>query len=150
MESRPSGNSKKLRDKISEKLEEYGEAIANEDLLDYIMLISTKCRKTKEQLLVILREFFEDQTEEFVDWLRNISFSTEKKKKCKFWPNCPDEEECSYFHPHEQCPRWPKCKFGAQCLFIHPTIACKFGENCSRPNCAYDHPHKKQKHNDNN
>lgn len=63
MEGRPRVN----REKVNHKLEEYGKALANEDVLNYIMLLITKCKRTREQLLKCLREFFEDQTEEFVD-----------------------------------------------------------------------------------
>ena len=95
-----SGKSKafSLKQRLSEKLEEYGEAIANNDVQNYILFLVLKQKKSKEDLLEDLKVFFKDQTDEFVLWLCNSSNNQEKIIKCRFFPNCR-AEDCTYYHP---------------------------------------------------
>ncbi|CAG7833999.1 unnamed protein product [Allacma fusca] len=36
-----------------------------------------------------------------------------------------------------QCKYWPECTFKDKCIYPHPK--CKFGENCTKPQCPYKH-----------
>ncbi|PRP79972.1 hypothetical protein PROFUN_05948 [Planoprotostelium fungivorum] len=38
------------------------------------------------------------------------------------------------------CRNFPACSFGSQCKFTHPSVPCKFGLQCTRPDCSYTHP----------
>ena len=87
-----------LKFKLSEKLEEYGEQIANEDVSEYILLLVLRCKKQKEELLEDLKVFFQDKTDEFVCWLCSSAYNSEKLIRCKFFPNCNDSN-CSFYHP---------------------------------------------------
>lgn len=88
-----------FRTKLSEKLEEYGEAIANQDVSDYILLLVLKMKKSKEELAQDLEVFFEEQTDEFITWLVSCSKpNNQKVVRCKFFPMCKDSN-CTFFHP---------------------------------------------------
>ncbi|KAL5111162.1 Zinc finger CCCH domain-containing protein 14 [Taenia crassiceps] len=58
-------------------------------------------------------------------------------QRCKYWPNCRNQENCQYIHPREECKAFPSCRFGDRCLYIHPP--CRYGTQCSRPGCAFSH-----------
>ncbi|KAL5970188.1 Zinc finger CCCH domain-containing protein 14, partial [Taenia solium] len=58
-------------------------------------------------------------------------------QRCKYWPNCRNQENCQYIHPREECKAFPSCRFGDRCLYIHPP--CRYGAQCSRPGCAFSH-----------
>jgi hypothetical protein len=90
--------------------------------------------------------------------------------RCQYWPNCNRGEACKFWHPKELCRKYPNCPDGDHCLYIHPaplskpptkpqspafnshasdagsvtsnssTIECKFGANCTRPDCKFSHP----------
>jgi len=90
--------------------------------------------------------------------------------RCQYWPNCNRGETCKFWHPKELCRRYPNCTDGDQCLYIHPAplskpptkpqspafsshssdagsvasnssnIECKYGANCTRPDCKFSHP----------
>jgi hypothetical protein len=90
--------------------------------------------------------------------------------RCQYWPNCNRGETCKFWHPKELCRKYPNCPEGDKCLYIHPaplsksptkpqspafsshgsdagsiasgssTIECKFGANCTRPDCKFSHP----------
>jgi hypothetical protein len=90
--------------------------------------------------------------------------------RCQYWPNCNRGETCKFWHPKELCRKYPNCPDGDHCLYIHPaplskpptkpqspafsshasdagsvasnssTIECKFGANCTRPDCKFSHP----------
>jgi hypothetical protein len=87
-----------FRTKLVEKLEEYGKAVANYDVCEYIFFLTTKRRKHSNDLKNDLLAFFGEQTEEFVDWIRSTLYDNEKRIKCKFYPNCSDMN-CQFFHP---------------------------------------------------
>lgn len=87
-----------IQQKLDEKLEEYGEAIANKDVKSYILHLVLKSKKKKPELLNALEVFFQEETDAFVSWL--CTLSTEKLAKCRFFPNCL-EENCAFFHPTE-------------------------------------------------
>jgi len=90
--------------------------------------------------------------------------------RCQYWPNCNRGETCKFWHPKELCRKYPNCPEGDRCLYIHPAplskpptkpqspafsghasdagsvasnssnIECKFGANCTRPDCKFSHP----------
>jgi len=90
--------------------------------------------------------------------------------RCQYWPNCNRGDTCKFWHPKELCRHYPNCTEGDNCLYIHPaplkkpptkpqspaysshasdagsvssnpsTIECKFGANCTRPDCKFSHP----------
>lgn len=90
--------------------------------------------------------------------------------RCQYWPNCNRGDTCKFWHPKELCRKYPNCPEGDHCLYIHPaplsrpptkpqspaysshasdagsvasnssTIECKFGANCTRPDCKFSHP----------
>jgi len=90
--------------------------------------------------------------------------------RCQYWPNCNRGEACKFWHPKELCRKYPNCADGDRCLYIHPAplskpptkpqspafnshssdagsvtssssnIECKFGANCTRPDCKFSHP----------
>ncbi|OUM60829.1 hypothetical protein PIROE2DRAFT_21042 [Piromyces sp. E2] len=90
--------------------------------------------------------------------------------RCQYWPNCNRGDTCKFWHPKELCRKYPNCPDGDNCLYIHPaplsrpptkpqspaysshasdagsvtsnssTIECKFGANCTRPDCKFSHP----------
>jgi len=86
------------RQKLSTKLEEYGEEVNNEDVLTYILFLVYRRKKSKEELLKDLKVFFEDQTHDFINWACSSRYAQEKPKKCKFFPDC-NNANCSFFHP---------------------------------------------------
>lgn len=44
-----------------------------------------------------------------------------KITRCRFWPNCTQQENCTYWHPKELCIDFPDCpKTADTCLYIHP------------------------------
>ncbi|CAO0798851.1 unnamed protein product [Mucor circinelloides] len=78
-----------------------------------------------------------------------------KQERCKYWPNCKNGDNCTFFHPTSVCPDFPNCpKKASECLGIHPEVAkpalqqhtaklpfpCKFFPYCSNPVCPYIHP----------
>lgn len=143
-------NTPAFRSKLTTKLEEYGEAISNEDVNDYIFFLVSRLKKTREELFVNLEVFFEDQTDEFVSWLW-ASTHSEKLIRCRFFPACKDSN-CGFFHPTQKCKRYPNCKFGNKCLFIHEheeKRICSFGDKCLKGNdCTFIHPKKRAKYNE--
>jgi len=90
--------------------------------------------------------------------------------RCQYWPNCNRGDTCKFWHPKELCRHYPNCTEGDNCLYIHPAplkkpptkpqspsfsshssdagsvssnpsnIECKFGANCTRPDCKFSHP----------
>ncbi|CAF1290549.1 unnamed protein product [Adineta ricciae] len=60
-----------------------------------------------------------------------------KTKRCRFWPDCNNGEQCEFVHPTQRCTHFPNCAYGAECLYIHPP--CRFGTACARPDCPYLH-----------
>ena len=89
-----------LKQKLDEKLEEYGKAIANDEVKAYIIFLVQKSKKNKEELSAALEAFFQDETDDFVGWLCKSSYSQDKIIRCRFFPNCT-EEKCTYYHPTE-------------------------------------------------
>lgn len=67
---------------------------------------------------------------------RNEEF-TNKLERCRFWPDCRNEDVCPFYHPSKPCTAFPNCWYRDKCLFIHPS--CKFGMKCSKINCIYAH-----------
>lgn len=57
--------------------------------------------------------------------------------RCRFWPDCRNEDVCPFHHPAKPCTTFPNCWYRDKCLFIHPL--CKFGMSCSKFNCPYAH-----------
>ncbi|KAK3820059.1 MAG: hypothetical protein J3Q66DRAFT_336138 [Benniella sp.] len=44
-----------------------------------------------------------------------------KITRCRFWPNCSQQESCQFWHPKELCIDYPNCpKTADTCLYIHP------------------------------
>ncbi|KAI8587301.1 hypothetical protein BDZ88DRAFT_425954 [Geranomyces variabilis] len=64
--------------------------------------------------------------------------------RCTYWPNCQRGDQCQFHHPTTACPDYPGCDKGAACRYIHPDAGqtpCRFGAACTRPYCAFGHPH---------
>ncbi|KAJ3155327.1 hypothetical protein HDU86_004418 [Geranomyces michiganensis] len=64
--------------------------------------------------------------------------------RCTFWPNCQRGAQCQFHHPTTACPDYPSCDKGVACRYIHPDAGqtpCRFGAACTRPYCAFGHPH---------
>ncbi|CAF1136803.1 unnamed protein product [Rotaria sordida] len=66
-----------------------------------------------------------------------LSTSMKKLKRCRFWPDCHNGDQCEFVHPTQRCIHFPNCVYGAECLYIHPP--CRFGSVCTRTNCPYLH-----------
>lgn len=58
-------------------------------------------------------------------------------KRCRYWPDCRNEDVCPWHHPTKICANFPNCWFGDKCLYIHPK--CRFGLNCTKLNCQFSH-----------
>ncbi|KAF9984230.1 hypothetical protein BGZ65_000769, partial [Modicella reniformis] len=44
-----------------------------------------------------------------------------KITRCRYWPNCAQEDSCQFWHPRELCIDFPNCPKPADtCLYIHP------------------------------
>ncbi|KAI8993350.1 hypothetical protein BDB01DRAFT_832177 [Pilobolus umbonatus] len=95
------------------------------------------------------------------DRLGKVSKATEikstKNERCKYWPNCKNGDECTYYHPSTVCPDFPNCpKPANECMFIHPEthkpaavispstsslpVPCKYFPYCTNPTCPFYHP----------
>lgn len=63
----------------------------------------------------------------------------EKKRRCKWFPQCRNETTCKYWHPKQSCRNFPSGKGcpGKWCLFEHPT--CSDDGACEDAKCAYEH-----------
>lgn len=129
-----------------------------DDIIRYVVFLANKSRKSKPQMRQALTDLFDDRSEELVNWLwtdlrdtlpkpsnsppketeerPNAADHTEKKRRCRHWPNC-EREDCQFHHPNTPCPYFPHCRYGATCIYIHPD--CKFGEACRRSDCPYTH-----------
>ncbi|CAF1197624.1 unnamed protein product [Rotaria sp. Silwood1] len=66
-----------------------------------------------------------------------LSTSGKKLKRCRFWPDCHNGDQCEFIHPNQRCTHFPNCVYGTECLYIHPP--CRFGSICSKSNCPYLH-----------
>ena len=89
------------KQKLNEKLGEYGDEINNEDVFNYIYFLVYQRKKTKEDLLNDLNIFFQDKTQDFVYWTSSSRYHQEKPVKCRFFPNCTNSN-CVYFHPTQK------------------------------------------------
>ncbi|KAI1711803.1 RNA-binding, nab2-type zinc finger domain-containing protein [Ditylenchus destructor] len=58
-------------------------------------------------------------------------------ERCRFWPDCRNEDVCPFYHPSKPCANFPNCWYGEKCLFIHPR--CRFSPNCTKSNCPFAH-----------
>ena len=73
---------------------------------------------------------------------KSIGKTDKSQIRCKHWPKCNfAANQCEYHHPTQECKYFPKSSYGDKCLYIHPEIPCKFGDACTRMNCAYSHKH---------
>ena len=90
--------SSETKQKLSQKLEEYGDEINNKDVFNYILFLVYKRKKSKDDLQKDLKVFFEDQTQDFISWACTSRNTYEKPKRCKFFPDC-NNSNCTYFHP---------------------------------------------------
>ena len=80
-----------------------------------------------------------------------------RRIKCKYFPDCIDQEECFFIHEEElesenraknkqvfYCPEGENCQ-NQSCLFgeskhkNRKNIMCRFQERCNRPDCFYKH-----------
>ncbi|CAF1405931.1 unnamed protein product [Adineta steineri] len=67
----------------------------------------------------------------------SLASSNKKQKRCRFWPDCHNGDQCEFVHPSQRCTHFPNCVYGSECLYIHPP--CRFGSACARPDCPYLH-----------
>jgi len=72
------------------------------------------------------------------------------KELCRKYPNCPEGDHCLYIHPaplskpptKPQSPAFSShaSDAGSVASSNSSTIECKFGANCTRPDCKFSHP----------
>ena len=77
---------------------------------------------------------------------RKIEHNMFRKTKCKYFPNCIDEDECLFEHDNESkyCPKGSSCD-DQSCVFSEvnhvnmPNMLCRFQAKCNRSECMYKH-----------
>ena len=81
-----------------------------------------------------------------------------RKIKCRYYPNCIDEEECFFVHQEEinsdlgeeklrqekYCPEGENChnqscNYGENKHKNLKNILCRFQQRCDKPECIYKH-----------
>ena len=93
------------------------------------------------------------QSREHISIHRKIAHRMVQKLKCKFYPNCLDENECFFIHEDisneeneknefclegENC-RDQSCDFSERDHRRARDILCKFQSKCNKPACRYRH-----------
>jgi len=79
----------------------------------------------------------DDEQTEYSPPSNQQSTTAKKLKRCRFWPDCHNGEQCEFVHPTQRCTHFPNCVYGAECLYIHPP--CRFAGSCTRSDCPYLH-----------
>ncbi|CAF2990244.1 unnamed protein product [Rotaria socialis] len=79
----------------------------------------------------------DNDQQDFSPQTTQLSASGKKSKRCRFWPDCNNGDQCEFVHPTQRCTHFPNCAYGSECLYIHPP--CRYGSACGKSNCPYLH-----------
>jgi len=142
--------------------EVYGQAMA--------IAATTESLNKKQEKTIEKKKSFSRRRESMGSYAGSESGEKPHVIRCQYWPNCNRGDTCKFWHPKELCRKYPNCPDGDHCLYIHPAplsrpptkpqspaysshasdagsvasnssnIECKFGANCTRPDCKFSHP----------
>ncbi|GMS79093.1 hypothetical protein PENTCL1PPCAC_1268, partial [Pristionchus entomophagus] len=116
------------------KLKKKNVAVGSADIISEVEAL-----KTGLEAVVVQEPIVKEVTPTTPTEVKPKAQSKKRIEKCWQFPQCPLENRCPYVHPKFPCSKFPNCPRGWECIWLHEF--CPNDDNCTEPNCAYEHIH---------